>query len=53
MIFFYFKIFDPAKNTLLGTVPDCNSDDLNQAVLSANQAFKIWSNFTAEVKNLI
>ncbi|RMZ95113.1 succinate-semialdehyde mitochondrial [Brachionus plicatilis] len=48
-----FEIFDPAKNTVLGSVPDCNLDDLNQAVQSANQAFKVWSNFTSEQRSRI
>ncbi|CAF0964219.1 unnamed protein product [Brachionus calyciflorus] len=48
-----FEVLDPAKNTLLGTVPDCNVEDLNLAINSANSAFQIWSNFTAEQRSKV
>jgi acyl-CoA reductase-like NAD-dependent aldehyde dehydrogenase len=34
---------------VLGSVPNCNTDDLNLAVESAKNAFEKWSNQTAEV----
>lgn len=43
------KVHDPATNNVLGSLPDCNTDDVNLAVEAANSAFQVWSNFTAEV----
>ncbi len=43
------KIYNPANGSLLGAVPNCNSDDLNLAIESAKSAFEIWSQQTAEV----
>lgn len=53
-----FEVYDPSNNKLLGTVPDCNTNDVNQAVDAAYSAFKVWSNYTAEqrsklLKNLV
>ena len=44
-----FEVYDPANNKLLGSVPDCNTDDLDLAVKAADSALEIWKNFTAEV----
>lgn len=46
-----FGIFDPATNKLLGNVPECNVKDVNEAVESAKNAFKIWSSYTAEQRS--
>ena len=45
-----FQVNDPATKKLLGSVPDCNINDLNVAVDAAAQAFQVWSGYTAEVK---
>ena len=42
---------DPATNKVLGSVPDCNTADLDLAVKAAHDAFGIWRNYTAEVLN--
>lgn len=46
-----FQVFDPANNKLLGSVPDCGANDVNQAVDAAAEAFKVWSNYTAEQRS--
>lgn len=43
------KVTNPANGNMLGTVPDCNVDDLNAAVQAAENAFKVWSGYSAEV----
>lgn len=44
-----FKVFNPATDDLLGSVPDCNIEDVNRAVESAEKAFRVWSSYTADV----
>jgi acyl-CoA reductase-like NAD-dependent aldehyde dehydrogenase len=46
-----FKVYNPANKELLGSVPDCDIFDMNKAVEAAENAFKVWSSYTAEVSN--
>ena len=45
------QVFDPATLKTLGQVPDCDVHDLERAIEAAQQAFQVWSSFTAEVSN--
>lgn len=46
-----FQVFDPANNNLLGSVPDCDAKDVNQAVSAAADALQVWSNYTADQRS--
>ena len=48
----FLKVYNPADNKLLGSVPDCNVADVNVAVEAAHSAFKVWSGYTADVSKL-
>ena len=37
------EVIDPSTETVLGSVPDATSDDVDQAVRAARQAFEPWS----------
>jgi acyl-CoA reductase-like NAD-dependent aldehyde dehydrogenase len=43
------QVYNPANGEVLGSVPNCNTDDLNLAVDAAKNASESWGAHTAEV----
>ena len=47
------KVIDvqnPASNTIIGTVPDCDAEDTRLAISAANDAFASWSKMSAHAR---
>ena len=42
-----FDVFNPATGEVIAKVPDCNSQDVSDAIESADRAFPAWSSLTA------
>jgi acyl-CoA reductase-like NAD-dependent aldehyde dehydrogenase len=48
---FYFDVINPATGDVFDTCPDCTEEQLDNAVLAANQAFASWSVTSDEVRS--
>lgn len=42
------EIYNPSNNSLLGTVPSCSKSDIDEAFISANNAFLKFRNYSLE-----
>lgn len=48
-----FKVYNPFDGREIATVSDCDAIDMNEAISAAENAFKIWSNYTANKRSRI
>lgn len=48
-----FKVSNPYDGKEIATVTDCDASDMNDAILAAEKAFRIWSNYTANKRSRI
>ena len=44
----WMDVVNPANEEIIGKVPSCGEEQLNQAVAAAHQAFKSWSKTSIE-----
>lgn len=42
------EVFNPANNSKLGTIPNCNRKDINFAIAKAQDAFEKWKKLTGK-----
>lgn len=46
-----FAVINPFDHSELGTVPDCGTEETRRAIHAAQDAFKIWSAYTAKQRS--
>ncbi len=49
----YIDNVEPAKGSILSTIPNSSSEDLTEAVSAAEAAFTVWSNFSVDKRSRI
>ena len=49
----WMDVVNPANEEIIGKVPSCGEEQLNQAVAAARQAFKSWSKTSIEERRAI
>ena len=49
----YFETTNPATNEVICKIQQANADDVNAAVQSCQEGFKIWSRMTAKERSVI
>ena len=45
-----FNVFNPANGQIVGSVPDMNVEDAEDAILAAKKAFSEWKTTTSKVQ---
>lgn len=48
-----FEITNPFDGSSIAQITDCSQTEIDQAILAADNAFKVWSNFTASKRSRI
>ena len=49
----WMDVVNPANEEIIGKVPSCGEEQLNQAVAAARQAFKSWSKTSIEERRAV
>ena len=49
----YLDNYEPATGEIYSLIPNSNEDDVNQAVIAAENAFPLWSGMSAEERSAI
>ena len=44
----FIKVFNPFNNKIISTIPNANKKQIKIAIESADNAFKLWSEFSSK-----